>query len=401
MDLKAIQALSQSADTKILMLIMDGLGGAPLKTTGATELETAQTPHLDALASKSVCGLHVPVNDGITPGSGPAHLALFGYDPMVYQVGRGTLAALGIQFELHPEDIAVRGNFCTLDENGRVSDRRAGRIETEKNAELCRVLEKMDLPGVELFVLPVKDYRFVLILRGKNLSENISDTDPQTVGKAPLPPRPLDQNAEQTAGLVEQFLQEARKLLSNRKPANMVLLRGFSKQPEWPSMPDVFGLRCAAIAAYPMYRGLARLVGMNIVETGETLAEEIKSLKAAWNDFDFFYLHVKPVDSAGEDGDFDRKVSLIEAVDSVIPQINDLDPDVTIVTGDHSTPALLKSHSWHPVPLLLHSSSCRPDKVTAFGEQDCLAGGLGGRFPTKHLMALALANAGRLKKFGA
>jgi 2,3-bisphosphoglycerate-independent phosphoglycerate mutase len=341
------------------------------------------------------------VYSGITPGSGPSHLALFGYDPLVYQVGRGTLAALGINFDLYPEDVAARGNFCTIDQNGQITDRRAGRIRTEDNKRLCRLLATIELPGVEIFLEPVKEYRFLLVFRGEDLSAAVADTDPQQTGKPPQKALGLEKNAEATVQLVRKFLQQAREVLAEQHPANMVLLRGFSKRPQWPLMQDVFGLRCAAIAAYPMYRGLARLVGMEVIETGATLEEEIKSVENHWGSFDFFYVHVKPTDSAGEDGDFERKVALLEEVDEKIPQIINLNPDVFIVTGDHSTPSTLKAHSWHPVPVLINAEYCRPDRVQAFNEGACLYGALGPRFPAKDLMILALANARRLQKFGA
>lgn len=401
MDFNVIQPLLKSADTRILLLVMDGLGGLPRESNGLTELEAARTPNLDAIAADSVCGLHVPVGNGITPGSGPSHLALFGYDPLRFEVGRGTLAALGINFDLQPEDVAARGNFCTIDENGLITDRRAGRISTEKNKELCKLLQKIDLPGVRVFVEPVKEYRFLLVLRGEGLGAEVADTDPQALGKDPLKPRPLKKEAEKTARLLRKLMDQAREILSRQHPANMVLLRGFSKRPDWPSMQEAFGLRGAAIAAYPMYRGLARLLGMQIIETGDTLEEEIATLERHWSDFDFFYVHVKRIDSAGEDGDFSRKVGLIEEVDAKMPRIMKLKPDVLIVTGDHSTPSVLKSHSWHPVPVLLNSACCRPDEVKRFGERSCLSGALGGRFPAKDLMSLALANARRLEKFGA
>ncbi len=401
MNNNVIQSLLQPADTKILLLVMDGLGGLPKKDEAVTELEAAFTPNLDGIAANSVCGLHLPIGNGITPGSDPAHLALFGYDPIEYQVGRGALAALGIGFDLQPEDVAARGNFCTVDENGLVSDRRAGRIRTERNKALCEMLKEIELPGVEVFVEPVKEYRFLLVLRGQNLSPEIADTDPQTTGKSPLEPRPIEAEAEKTAQLLKTFLKQARQILADQEPANMMLLRGFSKRPHWPSMQERFGIRCAALSGYPMYRGLAKLVGMEVIKTGQTLKEKIEDLKAHWNDFDFFYVHVKRIDSAGEDGEFDRKVGLIEEVDWALPQMLDLKPDVLVVTGDHSTPAALKSHSWHPVPVLIHSEHCRPDTVVCFGERACMLGGLGPRLPAKDLMPLALANAQRLKKFGA
>ncbi|MEA2055854.1 MAG: 2,3-bisphosphoglycerate-independent phosphoglycerate mutase [Candidatus Thermoplasmatota archaeon] len=401
MDLDFIKKLVKSNSTKIVMLVMDGVGGLPQKIGGLTELETAHTPNLDLLASKSICGLQTPVGSGITPGSGPGHLGIFGYNPAKYQVGRGTLAALGIGFDLRPEDVAARGNFCTIDENGNVLDRRAGRIPTEKNQELCNILREIKIPGVEVFVETVKEHRCLLVLRGDGLSGNLIDTDPQMIGKQPLQPKSLSPDGQKTVDLVNQFLEQAKNVLADQHPANMILLRGFSKKPNWPTFEDSFGLKSAAIAAYPMYRGLAKLLGMSILETGTTIQDEFTTLEKNWDDYDFFYLHVKKTDSYGEDGDFDKKVSIIEETDREIPRLLNLNPDVIMVTGDHSTPALMKAHSWHPVPVLLYSKYCRADRVEKFGERNCITGGLGPRFPAEDLMPLALANAKRLGKFGA
>ena len=401
MDFDIIRKLVKPADSKVILLVMDGLGGLPTNAENFTELEKANTPNLDQLAREGVCGLHQPIGPGITPGSGPSHLALFGYDPIRYQVGRGVLAALGINFDLQDGDVAARGNFCTVDSNGKVTDRRAGRIPTERNQELCEKLRKIEIPGVEIFIETVKEYRFLLVMRGENLSGELADTDPQSTGMKPLPPRPIASEAEHTADLVKQFIEKAGEVLSDDAPANMVLMRGFSQKPGWPTFPEVCGVKSAAIAAYPMYRGVSRLVGMEILETGEQLGEEIETLEKHWKDYDFFYFHVKKIDSAGEDGDFDRKVSLIESVDESVPRIMKLNPDVVLVTGDHSTPAFMKYHSWHPVPVLLWSKYCRNDPVNRFGERACMAGGLGPRIPATDLMPLMMANAGRLEKFGA
>jgi len=401
MDIDFVRKLVKHAETRIVLLVVDGLGGLPVREGGPTELESARTPNLDDLARRGICGLHEPVAPGITPGSGPSHLALFGYDPVRFQLGRGVLEALGIDFDLGPDDIAARGNFCTLDASGKISDRRAGRISTEKNRELCALLQRIELPGVRVFVETVKEHRLVLVLRGRGLSGEISDTDPQAVGEAPLEPEPLTGEAESTARLVEEFLRQAREQLAEHHPANMIVLRGFSKRPGWPAFGDVFGLKAAAIAAYPMYRGVAKLLGMTTLPTGAEISDEFASLEEHWQGHDFFYLHVKKTDSAGEDGDFDRKVSVIEEVDAQIPRLLRLEPDVVIVTGDHSTPAALKMHSWNPVPVLLWSRYCRPDTVSHFSERECLAGGLGVRFPATEIMPLALANALRLEKFGA
>jgi len=401
MDLDFLKTLIKFNDTKIVLIVIDGLGGLPREKNGLTELETARTPNLDLLASESICGLQQPVNSGITPGSGPGHLALFGYNPVKYQVGRGVLAAHGIGFDLRPGDVAARGNFCTIDENGRVTDRRAGRVSTEKNQELCKLLRNIKIPGVEVFVKTVKEHRLLLVLRGQGLSGKIIDTDPQEIGKKPLDPKSLSSEASRTVEFVGQFLNQVKNVLSDQSPANMVLLRGFSEKPNWPTMKESFGLKSAAIAAYPMYRGLAKLLGMNLIETGITIQEEFNTLKENWDKFDFFFLHIKGSDSAGEDGDFDRKVKVIEEVDNEISKLKDLNPDVIIVTGDHSTPAVMKFHSWHPVPILIYSKFCRPDNVKSFGERNCITGGLGPRFPAEDILPLALANAKRLEKFGA
>ncbi|MEA3407644.1 MAG: 2,3-bisphosphoglycerate-independent phosphoglycerate mutase [Chloroflexota bacterium] len=387
--------------TKIVLLVLDGLGGLPMNPGGLTELEAASTPNLDALAAQSICGLHEPVETGITPGSGPAHLGLFGYDPIKYQIGRGVLSALGIGFDLQEADVAARGNFCTLDAEGRVADRRAGRISTEKSEELIGLLDQIELPNVEIFLEPVKDYRVLLVLRGENLGGDLSDTDPQETGVPPLEPQSRSPSSDETGRLVEEFLNQTREVLADQKPANMILLRGFSKLPDWPTLPQIYRLKAAAIAVYPMYRGVARLVGMEPLESDGTLDGEFKTLEEHWEDFDYFFVHVKPTDSAGEDGDFERKVKYIEETDAQIPRLLDLEPDVLIVTGDHSTPAKMKYHSWHPVPVLLWSKYCRPDGVKVFGERACISGGLGPRIPVIDLMPLAMAHARRLEKFGA
>ena len=310
------------------------------------------------------------------------------------------LEALGIGFELKKGDLAARGNFCTVNEQGLVTDRRAGRIPQKMCVELCHKLGRIKLPGVELFVLPVREHRFALVLRGENLFPDLPDTDPQATG---LPPReliPLSSQAEPTAKLMNEFLTQAREILADSHPANMVLLRGFSTLPHLPPMSEVFKLNPAAIAAYPMYRGLAKLVGMRILETGSALEEEFETLKLHYPEHDYFYLHVKGTDSAGEDGDFERKVRIIEEVDALIPEVLSLNPDVLLVTGDHSTPAALRAHSWHPVPILLHSRWCLPDEVSEFSERACARGGL-GKFPAVEVMPLALAHALKLDKFGA
>ena len=387
-------------DSKIVLLVADGLGGLPLEPGGKTELETANTPNLDALAKKGVQGGSIPVLPGITPGSGPGHLALFGYDPLKYVIGRGALEATGIGFELGPNDVAVRGNYCTLDANGNISDRRAGRIATEESAPLADVLGKVKIAGVEVFVRPVKEHRFVVVFRGQGLGGHVHDTDPQKTGVPPLDPVAADAASQKTADVAREFIRQATQLLAGQKKANGLTLRGFAAKPNLPTYEDVYGLRAAAIAVYPMYKGLARLVGMQIVGKAQTLGEQIDVLVDNWKNFDFFFLHFKYTDSTGEDGAFPNKVKRIEELDAVIPRVTALNPTVLIVTGDHSTPSLLKSHSWHPVPTLLYSACCRSDECQSFSERDSVRGGL-GQFEAKYLMLLALANANRLGKYGA
>ncbi len=399
-DFELMRELQIANSSKIVMLVIDGLGGLPVEPGGSTELEAAWTPNLDRLAAGSLCGLSVPIGPGIIPGSGPAHLALFGYDPLKYEIGRGVLEALGIGFDLHDEDVAARGNFCTVDERGLITDRRAGRIPTEKNVELVKLLRGIKLPGVQVFVETVKEYRFVLVLRGEGLEGGLTETDPQQLGVPPLPVEALVPEAERTAQLFNQWIAQAREILADQRPANMVNLRGLAKNPGLPSMEEVYGLRAAAIAGYPMYRGVTKLVGMDVLDTGEALEEEVETLQAHFADYDFFFVHVKKTDSAGEDGDFERKVSIIEHVDELVPAILALKPEVLIVTGDHSTPALLKSHSWHPVPTLFHSRYCRADQTDEFSERGCSRGAL-GRFLAVDLMPIAMANALRLAKYGA
>lgn len=403
MDFDVIKPLlSTSAQSKILLLVMDGLGGLPMAPGGKTELETAVKPNMDKLAESSMMGLHQGIRTGITPGSGPAHLSLFGYDPLKYEVGRGALSALGIDFDLQESDVAARGNFCTVDEEGRVTDRRAGRIPTEIGERLCALLsEKVSIPGVEIFLRPVKEYRFLLVLRADDLKANIEETDPLILGKKPLPATATEPGSEKAAELVREFVRQAEVILKDEHPANMILLRGFAQLPTWPKFPDAFGVKSLAIAMYPMYRGVAKLVGMDCLPAAHDYEEEFAMLEENWDQYDFFFLHIKKTDSYGEDGNFDAKVHEIEKVDALLPRALALDPDVLIITGDHSTPSVMKSHSWHPVPVLFYAKTCRPDPVMTFGERACLQGGLGVRMPAYELMPLALAHAGRLEKFGA
>jgi 2,3-bisphosphoglycerate-independent phosphoglycerate mutase len=395
-----IGELREPAASKIVLVVADGLGGLPLEPGGKTELETARTPNLDRCVREGVCGLSVPVLPGITPGSGPGHLGLFGYDPLQYRIGRGILEALGIHFQVGPQDVAARGNFCTLDASGKITDRRAGRPTTERCVEMVQKMRSSRIPGVEIFVEPVKEHRFVVVFRADGLGDGVNDTDPQATGVPALPAHGHDEPSIKTAALVNQFVAHVGKLLKDEAPTNGVTLRGFARYPKIGTMEQVYGLKAAALAIYPMYKGLARLVGMDVLDAGSTLNDQVATLKKVWGKYDFFFLHYKYTDSTGEDGNFPAKVDMIEKLDAVIPHIVELEPDVFIVTGDHSTPSKMRSHSFHPVPTLLRAANCRTDAVAEFSESACLQGGL-GRFEAKHLMLLAMAHAGRLSKYGA
>ncbi|MDB5351078.1 MAG: 2,3-bisphosphoglycerate-independent phosphoglycerate mutase [Planctomycetota bacterium] len=397
-----IRQLREDNKTKIVMLVADGLGGLPIEPGGPTELEAAKTPNLDKLAAEGTVGLSIPVAPGIAPGSGPGHLGLFGYDPLVHDIGRGVLEALGIGVEVGPYDVAIRGNFCTIDGDGIVTDRRAGRIPTETCVKLVELLRAgVKIEGVETLIEAVREYRMVIRFRGEGLGDDVADTDPLSTGLHTLQPKAGSAGSEKTARIAAEFLRQAKEILKDQTPANFLMMRGFAKFPNIATMEEVYGLRSAAIAVYPMYRGLAKLVGMTVVEPGNTVADQMDALKANWDKFDFFFIHYKYTDSTGEDGNFAKKVEMIEALDVEIPKITALKPDVLIVTGDHSTPSRMKSHSFHPVPLLISApATVRPDFVTTFGERPCLAGGL-GQILAKTIMPLAMAHAGRLQKFGA
>jgi len=394
-----IKSLVVQNDAKILLVVMDGLGGLPIN--GKTELEAAKTPNLDSLASKSVCGLTHPVSPGITPGSGPAHFSLFGYDPLEYEIGRGVLEALGLGIQLNKSDVVARGNFATR-KGDVVIDRRAGRLPTQENKRICGMIQNhiREIDGVKISLNPGKEHRFALVLRGNGLDPALSENDPQKDNQKIRQIISLNSEAWRTALVVNKFLDKANKLLKNEHPANALLLRGFSSLPDIPSIKNLYKLKAVAIATYPMYKGLAKLVGMKVLECGETLEDELKCLKEKFSSYDFFYFHIKKTDSYGEDGNFKQKVKYIEEIDGYIPQLLDLKPDVLAITGDHSTPSLLKSHSWHPNPLLLYSERCRTDDVKKFSEKECIRGGL-GIFHSVELMPLMLANALKLQKFGA
>lgn len=388
------------AGEPITLVVLDGVGGLPHPATGLTELESATTPNLDAMAAESSLGMHVPVAPGVTPGSGPAHLALFGYDPARSLIGRGVLAALGVGIRLREGDVAARLNLATLDGEGRVTDRRAGRPDNAEGRRLVRRLREgvTAPPGVALHFQHVMEHRVVMVLRGNDLGANVSDTDPQRTGIPPRPPAAPagDAPSVRTAEVAGDILEQAAAVLANEPVANGVLARGFAEYRAPPGFDRRYGLKAVAVARYPMYRGVARLVGMNVAGTPASDDEAVALMQAAAGEADFRFFHYKATDSRGEDGNFEGKVAAIEAADRLLPGLDD--GGVMIVTGDHSTPATLAGHSWHAVPLLIRSRRARPTgrRLT---ESECRRGDL-GTIAARHIMALALAHAGRLAKFG-
>ena len=397
-----LKPLLDNNGSKIVLLVLDGLGGIATTPEGKTALEKAATPNLDQLANEGTLGQTIPIRYGITPGSGPAHLALFGYEPLEFVIGRGALSAAGINLPVKVGDVAARGNLCTLDSDGNVIDRRAGRISHEKAAPVIAKLNQVQIPGVEVDVRQVKEYRFVIVMRGEGLNPHLNDTDPQEVGVPPLKVEAQQSGSEKAADLMEKWIQEATRAIADEPVANGFLLRGFATDPGLPSYQDAYELNAACIAEYPMYKGVSRLVGMDVLELeGPGAQGEFETAEKYWQDHDFFFIHIKKTDSYGEDGNLDGKASIIEEVDRALPTLLELKPDVLIVTGDHSTPAALKAHSWHPVPFLLWAPKThRTDLESSFSERNCARGGL-GTFPAVETMSLALAHAGRLNKFGA
>jgi len=395
-----LSTLVQPASTKIVLVVIDGLGGFAGPERGS-ELEEAATPNLDRLAAAGSVGLLDPVGPGITPGSGPAHLALFGYDPVEYQLGRGALSAAGLEYEIKPGDVAARGNLATLDSEGRVVDRRAGRLPDAEAVEVVKKLsENVAIDGVEITVAHESQHRVLVIFRGPDLSPAVSDTDPQTTGVPPSHPMAHVRFADRTAEVVAEFDRQVRELLADHPRANALLLRGFDSHRDLPSMHERYGVRSAAVAIYPMYRGIGQLVGMQVLPTPSTLEDELALLREHWDSFDYFFLHHKPADSCGEDGNFDGKVAAIEALDAAVPALLEMDPDVLAVTGDHATPSQMAAHSWHPVPVVMWGPLAGRDQVERFGERWSRDGALGRR-PGTELMPIMLAAAGRLAKFGA
>ena len=397
-----VERQAEQTSSRILFLVLDGLGDLPRYGDGLTPLAAAKKPNLDLLARDGCCGRFDPVGVGITPGSGPGHLGLFGYDPTEYEIGRGVLSAVGIDFALQAGDVAARFNFCTLDSDGYISDRRAGRIETGENRRLVARLREIPAPpGVKFFVETEAEHRGALIVRGDKLGHRLGDTDPQHTGMRALPVKALDASSRPTAKIVSAFVKAARQALKDEPRANGILLRGFDSLPTIPPLSQRFRLRPVCIATYPMYRGLARLVGMEMPPAPPSLADFPAVLRAAREGRDFFFVHVKYTDKAGEDGDFNRKREVIEEVDRLVPDLLGDGFEVVVVTADHSTPVALKAHSWHPVPALVWAPGrVFRDSVGTFSETTCIGGGL-GRMPLRFLMAEALAAAGKLAKFGA
>ena len=402
---KLLQQLAGQTDSKILLIVMDGVGGIHTDDSPRTALERAKTPNLDALAAKGTLGRMHPCDIGITPGSGPGHLALFGYGPLEpeHVIGRGVIEACGINFRLGPNMVATRGNFCSLDAGGLITDRRAGRIPSDEGHRICEKLQAAipQIEDVKIHIRPVKEYRFCAIFEGEGLEASLVDIDPQKVGLKTMPAHSdsTTDAARRTVRIVQAFIDKALGILADEAKANGLVLRGFSVDPGLKSFAELYRLNACAIATYPLYRGVASLAGMEVLATGDTIAAEVATLKEVWDKHDFFFFHVKKTDSNGEDGNMEGKVKVIEEFDGLLPEILSLGADVTAVTADHCTPCVMKGHSFHPVPLLIAGELCDTDTTAEFSEAECSGGGL-GTFPSEKLMGLLLANAGKLLKFG-
>ncbi|SHK19734.1 2,3-bisphosphoglycerate-independent phosphoglycerate mutase [Thermocrinis minervae] len=403
-----LEALVKQNNTKLILVVLDGIGGLPVED-GKTELELAHTPNLDKLAKVSALGMHIPVDIGITPGSGPGHLGLFGYNPAEHNIGRGILEALGLGLEVRDTDVAIRANYATVRyEQGRpiVVDRRAGRIPTEENRRITQKLKEniRKIGDVEVLIESGMEHRCAIVFRFpeplEEGSDMVTDTDPQKEGLEALEPKALTPQAKKVAEVAKEFVRLAAEILKEEEKANYLLLRGFSQKPKIKNFEERFGLRACAIAVYPMYRGLASLVGMQVVKVEGGIQEELQKLEELYKDYDYFFLHIKKTDSYGEDGNYKGKVRVIEEFDEALPSILSLNPDVLVITGDHSTPSVLKGHSWHPVPVLLKSPYVLGGTSQRFTEKEALKGEL-GIFPAYKLINLMLAHSLRLAKYGA
>jgi 2,3-bisphosphoglycerate-independent phosphoglycerate mutase len=398
--------LTLKTNAKLALIVLDGLGDIARKETNyLTPLEAAHTPNLDALSRDSAQGRMIPVAPGITPGSGPGHLGLFGYDPLEFQVGRGVIEALGLGLELKPGDVCARANFASLDAKGIVIDRRAGRIPTETCERLCALLAAKirKIGDTQVIIKAGKEHRFVVLFRGRGLEGPLTDADPNREGFSIPVVKPRDpKNAKQKkmAKLIAAFYKQALPILAKQKPANGFLMRGIAHQPQIPVFAERYLLPAAALAVYPMYKGLAQLVGMTKIEGPQTIAEQFERYLTEYDTFNFFFIHYKYTDKFGEDGNFEAKKKAIEDFDAALPILLKKKPDVLAITGDHSTPCALKAHSWHPQPVLLHALASGSDKLDRFTETGANSGSL-GVFEAKFLIRLMQANAKMFDKFGA
>ncbi len=392
---------AQNDGGSIVLLVMDGVGDIP-DDRGRTPLEAARTPNLDRIARKASLGRTIPIAPGVTAGSVAGHLALLGYDPMAVKIGRGPIDALGVGVDLQPGDVVMRGNFATV-KDGIVIDRRAGRLPGDTAAELCFALNaklRFKFEGIETQIAQTAEHRFVLHLRGNNLSPQITDTDP---GQNGLPAKPCRANAPQaarTAEIVNIVAKAAADFLMINR-ANAILLRGAGARPHLASFNDHYGLNAMAVATYPTYRGIAAACGMELYpmmpsDAHDAINFAVSALQGP-NKHQFIFIHYKNTDTAGEDGNFDAKVAAIEHLDAALKPLVDQPPDVLVVAGDHPTPVAMRGHSWHPVPLMIASKWTPGGKNQRYTERQCADGEL-GTIKATDVMALAMGHAKRLRK---
>ncbi|MCK4443355.1 MAG: 2,3-bisphosphoglycerate-independent phosphoglycerate mutase [Thermoplasmata archaeon] len=404
---------------KILLIILDGMADRPVAVLGSkTPLQAANTPNMDWFAKNGMCGQMDPIAPGVRPGSDTSHLAILGYNPHEVYTGRGPFEAAGVGLPMEHGDIAFRCNFGTIDADGTVRDRRAGRIR-KGTSEIARDLDGMPIEGVKVIFKEATEHRAVLILRGDGLSPKVTDVDPHAVGVKYHECEALEPEAGRTAEIVNEFVERSREILAdhevNKKrlkegdfPANIILPRGSGVFPHLDSLEERFGIRSAAICGVTLIKGICRVAGMKILDvdgaTGGLDTDMIAKGKAAieaLESYDFVFLNVKAPDICGHDGDPEGKVKVAERLDMMMSFIRkELRNDVIMaVTSDHSTPVSVRDHAGDSVPLIVYGKDIRVDEVSSYDEISVTKGIL-GRIRGSDLIHILLDQSGRAEKFG-
>ncbi len=398
---------------KIVFIVFDGLADRPIKELGnKTPLEVANKPNLDELAKRGVNGLLDIISPGKRIGSDVAHLSILGYDPYKYYTGRGPLEASGIGLELDSNDVAFRANFATVSEDFTVIDRRAGRIK-EGTKELEKAINEIDI-GVDFIFKASVAHRGALVLKGKGLSDKVSDTDPHEVGVKVMEAKPLEntKEAKRTAEIINEFTKKVHEVLNNHRvnverakrglpKANIVLLRGAGRTPKLEPFEKRYGIKGACIAKTAIIKGIARLLGMEVIDSKEDFLERGKQIFEALNRNDFVLLNIKEPDEAGHDGNYEKKIKIIEEADKMIGMFLDyVEENYLVVLSDHTTPVSFRDHTGDEVPVLIAGPEVRSDDVTTFSERSVYKGYL-NRIRALDLMTYMLNLTNRLEKYGA